>query len=83
MECTVTNCNLCSSDNICYTCAAGYQLQAASTCNICNLQGCALCLNSSYCQNCSTGYIVNINTGKCYVCTYPCLTCVGNSTNYC
>ena len=63
--CNVSNCNKCSSDNYCSSCANGYNLKNGK-CEkqiSCNVSNCNKCNSDNYCSSCANGY--NLKRGKC------------------
>jgi hypothetical protein len=77
--CGVSNCNSCSSPNVCSNCQNG-TIYYNSSCIICNLTNCLSCNQTNYCINCINNF--NPIFGNCIACQVPfCSVC--NSLNVC
>lgn len=81
--CNISNCVSCSSNNVCFQCVTGYQLNDFSQENLtqcypCNIFKCTFCYDTNMCKYCNSGYyLVN---GSCQMCNYPCGVYSNNGT---
>ena len=66
-NCSIVNCQTCSSNSSCHSCADGYFLTVdKSKCSLnCLIAYCDYCSSSSTCQTCITGYQLNSNSSRC------------------
>ncbi|OMJ71464.1 hypothetical protein SteCoe_30331 [Stentor coeruleus] len=71
----VSNCELCSANNICLTCSTDYSFSTSLECIQCKMDYCSICSQDSKCFECiSNSYSLNANYA-CEICTAPCKEC--------
>jgi uncharacterized protein (TIGR02145 family) len=78
-NCSVSQCNTCSSPDYCSDCETGYYANEGS-CTLCGdtISGCSTCSSANTCTDCDAGYYLNAGScGTCASLTSNCTSCDG------